>query len=106
MLAYAVQRGVKQNNIMTEVCFIDDYIFSFLRDCRYCRLSNGECSIEDHFKDLFFRSFLSADAIVICSPIYWYGLYAQIKSFFDGTFCYYAESYPSSYDVVDRMFGR
>ena len=53
-----------------------------------------------------FNEFLPADGIVICSPVYWYGLSAQTKAFFDRTFCYYAASYPDSEDVVRRMTGK
>jgi multimeric flavodoxin WrbA len=35
--------------------------------------------------------------------VYWYGLSAQTKAFFDRTFCYYAASYPQSAGVIERM---
>jgi multimeric flavodoxin WrbA len=41
--------------------------------------------------------------VVFCSPIYWYGLSAQTKAFFDRTFCYYAASYPKSAEVIGQM---
>ncbi|MBD1382001.1 flavodoxin family protein [Bacillus sp. IB182487] len=102
-LAKAVQRGAEEVGTQVSLRFIDDYISSFLRDCRTCRLSDGECSIKDNFRTLFFDDFLAADGVVICSPVYWYGLSAQIKSFFDRTFCYYAASYPNSDQVLKTM---
>jgi multimeric flavodoxin WrbA len=68
-----------------------------------CRLPNGECSIADKFRTLFFEDFIPAQGVIFCSPVYWYGLSAQTKAFFDRTFCYYAASYRDSARVIDGM---
>jgi multimeric flavodoxin WrbA len=102
-LANAVKQGAEAAGSQVTLRHIDDYITNFLRDCRTCRLPNGECAIEDNFKTLFFDDFLSADGVVFCSPIYWYGLSAQTKAFFDRTFCFYAASYPKSAEVINQM---
>ena len=102
-LATAVKRGAESAGIQTTIKFVDDSISSFLKDCRTCRLPNGECSIEDQYRELFFEDFIPADGIIFCSPVYWYGLSAQMKAFFDRTFCYYAASYPESAQVIQGM---
>jgi multimeric flavodoxin WrbA len=102
-LAQAVQRGAEQAGVHATVRFIDDYVSSFLRDCRSCRLPDGSCAIQDQFGTLFLEDFIAAQAVVFCSPIYWYGLSAQTKAFFDRTFCYYAASYPGYRDVIAGM---
>ncbi len=102
-LAAAVQRGAEAAKIEVSLRFIDDSTSSFLRDCRQCRLPNGECAIEDNYRALFFDDFLPADGVVFCSPVYWYGLSAQTKVFFDRTFCYYSASYPDSAQVMAQM---
>lgn len=102
-LAAAVQRGAEEAEIHVSLRFIDDSISGFLRDCRQCRLPNGECAIEDDFRQLFFDDFLPADGVVFCSPVYWYGLSAQTKVFFDRTFCYYSASYADSAQVMEQM---
>jgi len=102
-LAAAIQRGAEETEARVTVRFLDDYLTSFLRDCRTCRLPSGECSIADQFRTLFFDDFLPADGVVFCSPVYWYGLSAQTKAFFDRTFCYYAASYPESAQVIQQM---
>lgn len=102
-LATAVKVGAEQAGTQVTLRFIDDYIASFLRDCRTCRLPSGECGIADNFRSLFFDDFLPADGFVICSPVYWYGLSAQSKAFFDRTFCYYAASYPDAARVMEQM---
>lgn len=105
-LAWAVQRGASAAGADVTVRFLDDYISSFLRDCRLCRRPDGECAIGDHFRTLFFHDFLPAQGVVFCSPVYWYGLSAQMKAFFDRTFCYYAASYPRSAEVIEGMSGK
>jgi multimeric flavodoxin WrbA len=103
LLAEAVQRGAEASGARVTARFVDDFVTSFLRDCRACRRPDGECGIEDRFRALFFDDFLPAEGVVFCSPVYWYGLSAQIKAFFDRTFCYYAASYPGSARVIDGM---
>jgi multimeric flavodoxin WrbA len=102
-LAKAVQRGAEAAGAQVALRFVDDFISSFLRDCRLCRLPSGECSIADEFRTLFFDDFIPAQGVVFCSPVYWYGLSAQTKAFFDRTFCYYAASYPDSARIIDGM---
>lgn len=102
-LAEAVKRGAEAFGAEVALRHLDDHITHFLRDCRACRCENGECSIDDGFRDLFFDDFLPADGVVFCTPVYWYGVSAQTKAFFDRTFCYYAASYPDSAEVIRRM---
>jgi multimeric flavodoxin WrbA len=102
-LANAVKQGAEAAGSQVTIRHIDDYIANFLRDCRTCRLPNGDCAIEDQFKTLFLNDFLPADGVVFCTPIYWYGVSAQTKAFFDRTFCYYAASNPNSAQVVSQM---
>jgi multimeric flavodoxin WrbA len=102
-LAKAVQRGAEAASAQVSLRFVDDFILSFLCDCRSCRLPSGECSIADQFRTLFFEDFIPAQGVIFCSPLYWYGLSAQTKAFFDRTFCYYAGSYPDSARVIEGM---
>ena len=102
-LGAAVQRGAERSGARVKLRLIDDHVSSFLRDCRTCRRTDGECAIGDGFRSLFFDDFLPADGVVFCSPVYWYGLSAQTKAFFDRSFCYYAASYPESSRVVEQM---
>lgn len=102
-LAAGIQRGAEEAGAQVSLRFADDFISRFLRDCRSCRLPNGECAITDRFRELFFDDFLPANGVVFCSPIYWYSLSAQMKAFFDRTFCYYAASYPRAAQVMEGM---
>ena len=105
-LAAAVQRGLETAGASAALRFLDEDIGHFLRDCRRCRNANGECGIEDRYGELFLDKYLPARAVVFCTPIYWYGMSAQMKAFFDRSFCYYAASYPHSARVQERMVGK
>lgn len=102
-LAQAVQRGAEAAGTSVALRFIDDFVSGVLRDCRTCRGPDGECGIRDRFRELLFDEFIPADGVVFASPVYWYGLSAQTKAFFDRTFCYYAASYPESARVISGM---
>jgi multimeric flavodoxin WrbA len=102
-LAEAVQRGAEAAGSNVALRFLDDHISGFLRDCRKCRRPDGECAIADPYRALFFDDFLPARGVIFCSPIYWYGVSAQIKAFFDRSFCYYAASYPGSQEALAAM---
>jgi multimeric flavodoxin WrbA len=102
-LAAAVQRGAEAAGTRVALRHIDDHIAAFLRDCRSCRGPDGECRIEDRFRELLFDDFVPAQGVVFASPVYWYGLSAQTKAFFDRTFCFYAASSPHSARVIAGM---
>ena len=106
LLAEAVSEGLAEAGHEAEFVFADDFLHGFLRDCRKCRKPDGECSIEDGFRSVFLDRYLPADGFIAATPIYWYGSSAQLKAFFDRTFCYYAASYPGSAEVIQGMQGK
>ena len=106
LLAEAVREGLAEAGHEAEFVFADDFLHGFLRDCRKCRKPDGECSIEDGFRSVFLDRYLPADGFIAATPIYWYGMSAQLKAFYDRTFCYYAASYPRSAEVIAKMQGK
>ena len=105
-LAGAVREGLIAAGHAADLVYADDFLNGFLRDCRQCRMPNGECAIQDDFRSVFLEKFLPADGFIAATPIYWYGVSAQLKAFFDRSFCYYAASYPRSAEVIDGMKGK
>jgi multimeric flavodoxin WrbA len=106
LLAQAAAEGLREAGHDCDLVFADDVVKGFLRDCRACRTGDGECAIEDDFRRVFLDLFLPADGVIVATPIYWYGMSAQLKAFFDRAFCYVAASYPHSRDVVRSMTGK
>ncbi|MEM8954048.1 MAG: flavodoxin family protein [Verrucomicrobiota bacterium] len=103
LLAEAVKRGAESVETRVTLRFVDDFISQFLGDTRQSRRGDGEDDSEDGFRDVFFEDFLPAEGVVFCSPIYWYAMSGQMKTFFDRTFTYYAASYPESERVIEGM---
>nr|WP_211178109.1 flavodoxin family protein [Pseudonocardia acidicola] len=77
-----------------------------LRDCRTCRRPDGRCSIEDGFADLVHDHVVPADAVVYATPLYWYGMAASLKNFFDRLVCYVSASYPRRGEVAKGLVGQ
>ena len=78
----------------------------FLRDCRSCRRPDGSCSIKDAYADLLVNQVLAADALVYATPLYWYGIAAVLKNFFDRMICYTSASSPISEQVLAGLAGK
>jgi multimeric flavodoxin WrbA len=106
ILAEAVHAGLTEAGHDATLLFADDFLKAFLRDCRTCRKPDGECAIEDGYCSVFLDQYLPADGFIAATPIYWYGMAAQLKAFYDRTFCYYAASYPRSAEVIEKMQGK
>jgi multimeric flavodoxin WrbA len=95
-LAASVAAGLSEAGHIVDQIFVNEIISSFLQDCRQCRRPDGSCSINDGFEETFVKRFLPADGVIMATPVYWYGMSAQLKAFFDRMFCYVATSYPQS----------
>jgi NAD(P)H-dependent FMN reductase len=102
-LARAMADGLAASGHAAEIVFADAVLSGFLRDCRTCRRADGTCSIEDGFRDVFLDKVLPAQGLILATPVYWYGMSAQAKAFFDRMFCYVAASYPRSAEVAGGL---
>jgi multimeric flavodoxin WrbA len=106
LLADAVLAGAAEAGHRVELVHLPDHVSGMLRNCRECRRPDGSCSIEDGYRDLFLNKVLAADALVLATPIWWYGMSAHLKNFFDRMFCYVAASYPDHEEVHRRLMGK
>lgn len=99
-LGAAALRGAEAAGTAATLLFLDDYIQSFLPDLRHASAP------PDRYSELFLEHFLPADGVLICTPIYWYGMSAQTKAFFDRSFSHYAGQGPEPERVKERMTGK
>ncbi|MEA2270137.1 MAG: hypothetical protein QOC64_2747 [Solirubrobacteraceae bacterium] len=95
-LADATAEGAREAGHDVHLVHLDDHMTAFLRDCRRCRDADGRCTIDDGYERLLRERVLGADAIVFATPVYWYGVSGQLKTFFDRLFCFIAASEPDS----------
>ncbi|MFT4548675.1 MAG: multimeric flavodoxin WrbA [Verrucomicrobiales bacterium] len=102
-MAAAALEGALEAGHQAELAYVDDYLKHFLRDCRLCRGADHQCSLDDRYKELFLEKYLPADGVIFSTPLYWYGMSGQLKTFFDRSFCYYAASCTESEQNSRRM---
>jgi multimeric flavodoxin WrbA len=95
-LAVAAAEGARAAGHEVRLEHLDDHMRHFLRDCRRCRDAEGRCTIDDGYEALLRDRVLDADGIVFATPIYWYGVSGQLKTFFDRLFCFIAASEPDA----------
>jgi multimeric flavodoxin WrbA len=96
LLANAAAEGARNAGHQAELIHLDDHMRHFLRDCRRCRDAAGRCTIDDGYERLLRDHVLAADGIVFGTPLYWYGVSGQLKTFFDRLFCFIAGSEPDA----------
>lgn len=96
LLAEAAVEGAREAGHSVGLVHLDDHVRHFLRDCRRCRNEAGRCTIDDGFEALLRERVVPADALILATPLYWYGIAGQLKTFFDRLFCYIALSEPEA----------
>ncbi|MEO3788639.1 flavodoxin family protein [Nonomuraea sp. B10E15] len=106
LLAETVLEGAASRGHEVELADLTDAVAAPLRDCRTCRQADGACSIGDGYETLLRRQVLPADALVLATPLYWYGVAGQLKIFIDRLFCYIKAGYPDSAEVTRRLVGK
>jgi multimeric flavodoxin WrbA len=106
LLVEAAVEGAREAGHGAELVHVDDHVRHMLRDCRRCRDAQGRCTIDDGFEALLRDRVLAADAIVFATPLYWYGVSAQLKAFLDRIFCYIAASEPDADLFVEGLTGK
>jgi multimeric flavodoxin WrbA len=101
LLANAVLEGAADAGHGGEIVDLSGTLSGLLRDCRVCRGEDGRCTITDNYEQLLLERVLPADALVLATPLYWYGVSGALKTFIDRIFCYISASYPD-HDTVRR----
>jgi multimeric flavodoxin WrbA len=81
ILASQVIAGMKDAGADVELIRLADYRISPCIACGGCE-KTGRCVVQDDMQDLYPR-IDSADRLVLVSPIYFYGVTAQLKAFID-----------------------
>ncbi|MBB3084615.1 flavodoxin family protein [Geodermatophilus sabuli] len=106
LLADAAAAGVREAGHEVTVLHLDDFVEGMLRDCRTCRHDDGACGIPDGYERLLTEHLVPADALVLATPLYWYGMSARLKSTVDRLFCFMSEDHPGSAAVLAGLPGK
>ena len=90
-LAVRISRGAKSAGAEVETLFLQDLKISPCRGCDTCKKNNSRgCAINDDMQEIYGK-LIKADAWVIASPVYWFTMSAQTKTFMDR--CYALPTY-------------
>ncbi|MHA2244340.1 MAG: flavodoxin family protein [Candidatus Hodarchaeales archaeon] len=83
ILAEALAKGAKDNGADVEEFFLHEMNIQPCNACDVCiKKPEKGCVIDDDMQKIY-TSIVSADSIVITSPIYWFNISAQTKLFID-----------------------
>ena len=92
--------GVTSQGAETESLFVRDMNISFCRGCRSCS-KTGECVIDDDVKRIF-SIFKDINHMILASPIFFYGLPAQLKALIDRAQHAWSNKYILKRDFVPK----
>jgi len=90
-LAARMSRGAKSAGADVETLFLQGLKISPCRGCDTCQKDGSKgCAIKDDMQEIYAK-LMKADAWVIASPVYWFTMSAQTKTFMDR--CYALTAY-------------
>lgn len=82
LLVEAFKNGVKKNNEI-DIISVRDYNINPCIGCNRCFENDGNICIQRDDMPLIYDRMKEADIVVIASPVYFYGISAQLKALVD-----------------------
>lgn len=82
LLANAFYEGAKQNNEV-EIISVADYEVNPCLGCNSCFQREGNACFQKDDMSIIYKKLSEADILIIASPVYFYGLSAQLKAVID-----------------------
>lgn len=83
-------RGANESGNEVKKVRVSDLNIGYCKACYYCRNHSGNCIIKDDMAELL-ESMITADVIVLASPVYFYSIDAQLKAVIDRTLARWTE---------------
>ena len=114
MLCEQFKRGAEEKGHMVTLVRLMEKKIGFCRACDGCMRNDGTCVLNDDMAEIL-KLFQEADVIVLATPVYFYGISAQMKTFIDRTYpiwqhlgkkeVYYIISAGLGEDIIERSLG-
>lgn len=114
LLCNQFMQGVQYKGHHVDMIRIMDQNIGFCRACDGCVRNGGTCILKDDMADIL-DLYQKADVLVLATPVYFYGISAQMKTFIDRTYpiwqhlgkkdVYYIISAGLGEDIVERSLG-
>lgn len=93
-------KGARSVGAFAEKVVVDELDISPCREFNGC-MNDGNCVIRDDMDDIY-ESLDEADALIIGSPIFFYGLPAQLKALVDRCQVFWARKYVLKQEPISR----
>lgn len=114
LLCNQFKKGAEDEGHHVDMIRIMDQNIGFCRACDGCMRNGGTCILRDDMANIL-NLYQKADVLVLATPVYFYGISAQMKTFIDRTYpiwqhlgkkdVYYIISAGLGEDIVERALG-
>lgn len=114
LLCQKFYEGAKANGHTVELIRIAEKKIGYCCACDGCMRNHGSCVLDDDMGEIL-KKFQAADVLVLATPIYFYGISAQMKTFIDRTYpiwqhlgnkdVYYIVSAGLDKAIIERSLG-
>lgn len=81
LLAKEFERGAKDADNTTEFLDLKNINLNFCKGCMYCQNKKG-CAIKDDMNEIL-KKVQNSDVLVFATPVYYYEMSGQLKTFLD-----------------------
>lgn len=85
LMSEAFSKGALAKGHSVELIRLEEKKIGWCRACDACLRNGGTCILSDDMHDILKR-YQEADVIVLATPVYFYGISAQMKTFIDRTY--------------------
>ena len=90
ILCEQFKKGAEAKGHQVKIVRIMEQNIGFCRACDGCMRNGGTCVLKDDMAEIL-KMFQKADVLVLATPVYFYGISAQMKTFIDRTVPRYTE---------------
>lgn len=114
LLCEKFQEGAVSAGHHVDLIRLADHKIGFCRACDACMNNGYTCILKDDMEEIL-SLYKQADVLVLATPVYFYGISAQMKNFIDRTYpiwqnlghkeVYYIISAGLGSDIIDRSLG-
>ena len=114
MLCEQFKKGAEEKGHTVTLVRLMEKRIGFCRACDGCMRNGGTCVLSDDMAEIL-KLFQEADVLVLATPVYFYGISAQMKTFIDRTYpiwqhlgkkeVYYIISAGLGEDIIERSLG-
>lgn len=114
MLCEQFKKGAEEKGHTVTLVRLMEKRIVFCRACDGCMRNGGTCVLNDDMAEIL-KLFQEADVLVLATPVYFYGISAQMKTFIDRTYpiwqhlgkkeVYYIISAGLGEDIIERSLG-